>query len=59
VQYTIEVGSGAMIYMPSFMKIAVGIQKLGGGETHTDRQHGDLISLLLLCFQNKERRPRE
>jgi hypothetical protein len=26
--YTIEMGSGAMIYMPSFIKISSGIQKL-------------------------------
>jgi hypothetical protein len=37
-------GSGAMIYVPSFIKIASRIQKLIG-ETH--RQIDDLISLLL------------
>jgi hypothetical protein len=33
----VEMGSGAMLYIPSFMKIGSGIQKLmgGGGEdTH-------------------------
>jgi hypothetical protein len=39
-------GSGAVIYVPSFIKIGSGIQKLIGGETHTDRQQRDLISLL-------------
>jgi hypothetical protein len=31
-------GSGAMIYIPSFIKIGSGIQKLIGGftDTHTD-----------------------
>jgi hypothetical protein len=36
-KYAIEMGSGAMIYIPSFIKIGVGIQKL----------HGDLVSLFL------------
>jgi hypothetical protein len=41
-------GSGAMIYVPSFIKIGSGIQNLIGGYTHTytHRQQGDLISLL-------------
>jgi hypothetical protein len=43
-------GSGAVIYVPSFIKIGSGIQKLIGGDTETDRQQRDLISLL---FQNK------
>jgi hypothetical protein len=45
-------GSNAMIYIPSFIKIGSGIQKVIE-ETH--RQHGDLISLLLF-FLNKESR---
>jgi hypothetical protein len=45
-------GLGAMIYIPSFIKIGLGTQKLMGNSL-THRQHGDLISLLLL-FQNKE-----
>jgi hypothetical protein len=45
-------GSGAMIYIQSFIKIASGIQKFTGG---IHRQHGDLISLFLF-FQNKESR---
>jgi hypothetical protein len=46
------------VYVPSFIKIGSGIQKLIGGtdaQTHTNRQEGDLISLLLF-FQNKESR---
>jgi hypothetical protein len=40
-------GSGAVIYVPSFIKIGLGIQKLiVGGDTHTHRQQRDLISLL-------------
>jgi hypothetical protein len=39
-KYAIEVGSGAMIYIPSFIKIGSGIQKLmeGGGYTDTERR---------------------
>jgi hypothetical protein len=47
-KYTVEVGSGAMIYIPSFLKIGSATQKLLG-EIH--RQHGDRISLLFV--QNK------
>jgi hypothetical protein len=47
-KYAVEMGSGAMIYIPSFIKIGSGIQKLmRGGGSQTHRQHGDLISLLL------------
>jgi hypothetical protein len=44
-KYAVETGSGAMIYIPSFVKIGSGIQKLErpGG---INRQHGDRISLL-------------
>jgi hypothetical protein len=49
-KYAVDMGSGAMIYIPSFIKICSGIQKLIR-ELH--RQHGDLISLLLFS-QNKE-----
>jgi hypothetical protein len=51
-------GSGAMIYKASFIKIGSGIQKLfgrGGIYIQTHRQHGDRISLLLF-FQNEESR---
>jgi hypothetical protein len=46
-------GSGAVIYVPSFIKIGSGIQKLMSGDTQTHTQQRDLISLHLL-FQNKE-----
>jgi hypothetical protein len=48
-KYAIEMGSGAMTYIPSFIKIGSGIQKLIGG---IHRRHGELISPLLF-FQNK------
>jgi hypothetical protein len=52
-KYAFEMGSGAMIYIPRFMNIGSGIQKLmGAGDTQTQRQDGDRISLLSF-FQNK------
>jgi hypothetical protein len=47
--------SDTMTYIPSFIKIGSGIQKLIGG---IHRQHGDRISLLLflIFLQNKESR---
>jgi hypothetical protein len=50
--YVIETGSSAMIYIPGFIKIGVDIKKLIGG---IQRQHGDLISQLLF-FQNEKSR---
>jgi hypothetical protein len=44
-------GSGAMLYIPSFVKVGSKVEP-GGGDLQTHRQHGDLISLLL-CFQTK------
>jgi hypothetical protein len=37
-KYAVEMGSGAMIYIPSFIKIGSGIQKLIREDTHTDTQ---------------------
>jgi hypothetical protein len=54
-KYAVEMGSGAMIYIPSFINTGSGIQKLMG-DTQTHRQDEDRISLLLV-FQNKESRP--
>jgi hypothetical protein len=53
-EYAVVMGSGAMMYtyIPSFIKIGSGIQKLIWA-THT--QHGDIISLLSF-FQSKESR---
>jgi hypothetical protein len=50
-----EMGSGAVIYIPSFIKIGSGVQKFIGGmhrhtqtniHTHTHGQQCDFISLL-------------
>jgi hypothetical protein len=48
-KYTVEMGSGAMMCTPSFIKIGSGIQKLIGGYTgtQTHREHDDFISLFL------------
>jgi hypothetical protein len=43
-KYAVEMGSGAMIYIPCFIKMGSAVQKLIGG--YTDTQHGDRISLL-------------
>jgi hypothetical protein len=51
-EYVVEMGSGATIYIPSSIKIGSGIQKLIWG---IHRQCGDRISLFLF-FQNKKRR---
>jgi hypothetical protein len=46
-EYPVKMGSGVMIYIPSFIKIGLAIQKLIG-RIHTHRQHRDRISLLLI-----------
>jgi hypothetical protein len=51
-KYTVEMGSGGMIYLPSFIKIGSGIQRLMGG---IHRQHGDHVSLLSFFFNNESR----
>jgi hypothetical protein len=45
-KYAVEKGSSAMIYIPSFIQIGSGIQKLKGRDSQTHRQHGECISLL-------------
>jgi hypothetical protein len=36
-KYTVEMDSGAVIYVPSFIKIGSSIQKLIGEDTQTER----------------------
>jgi hypothetical protein len=55
-KYTIEIGSGAMICIPSFIETGSGIQKLIRGYRQAHEQHGDLMRLLLFFFQTKESR---
>jgi hypothetical protein len=44
IKYAVEMGSGAMIYTRSFMKICSRIQQLMAGEGGGHRLHDDLIS---------------
>jgi hypothetical protein len=34
--YVIEMALGGMTYIPSLIKIGLGVRKLLGGDTHTD-----------------------
>jgi predicted RNase H-related nuclease YkuK (DUF458 family) len=47
-KYAVEMGSGAMTFIPSFIKTGSGIQKLLGGDSQTHREHSDFISVILL-----------
>jgi hypothetical protein len=51
-KHAVEVYSGAMVYMPSFLKIGSGIYKLTKCVL-TDIQHSNNINPYLLFFQNK------
>jgi hypothetical protein len=46
--YTVKMSSDAMIYIPSFIKIDSGIQKLTMGDVQTHIQYGYCISLILV-----------
>jgi hypothetical protein len=41
INYAVEMGLGAMICKPSFIKIGSAIQKLIRGDLQAHRQHGD------------------
>jgi hypothetical protein len=43
----VEMSSGVLIYILSFVKIGSGFQKLIRGDTQAHRQHGNRIHLLL------------
>jgi hypothetical protein len=51
--YAVGMGSEAIIYVSSFIKILSGIQKFTREDTQTHRQQCDLI-ILPLFLQNKE-----
>jgi hypothetical protein len=53
IKYTVEMGSDAMIYIPSFIKTGSGIQKLMRRDIQTHRQQGYLISLLIFLFKTR------
>jgi hypothetical protein len=44
-KYVVELGSGAMMYIPSFMKTGSGIETLSVGRIHRHRQHGNSIPI--------------
>jgi hypothetical protein len=52
-KYAVEMGSGGMTYVPSFINIDSGLQNLLGWNTQIYRQQDDLLSLFLF-LQNKE-----
>jgi hypothetical protein len=54
IKYAVEMDSGAMIYIPNFIKIGSGIQMLMGGIHRHTRQQGDLINLILFVFKIRE-----
>jgi hypothetical protein len=54
-KYSVEIDPGAVICIPSFIKIGSAVQKLIVGVTQTHRQHGDCVSLLS-DFEYKESR---
>jgi hypothetical protein len=43
-KYAVGMGSGAMICIPSFIKIGSSIQNNGEGDSQTYRQPGNLMS---------------
>jgi hypothetical protein len=43
-KYAVEMGSVTMVYIPGFIKIGSGIQKLIAGDTQTQR-HTDRIEI--------------
>jgi hypothetical protein len=53
-KYAGEMGSVAMIYIPSFVQTSSCIQKLIRVDSQTHRQHGHRMGLR--CFQNTESR---
>jgi hypothetical protein len=44
-KYSAEMDSGVMIYIPTFIKISSGIQKLIARDRQTHRQHRERIKL--------------
>jgi hypothetical protein len=51
-KYAVQMASGAMIYIPSFIKIGSGIRNLMGGYTETQKQipRQDLLKYTITIF---------
>jgi hypothetical protein len=48
IKYAVEMGSGAMMYIPNFIKTGSGIHELtGNSQTH---RHTDRMEIALPCF---------
>jgi hypothetical protein len=54
-KYAVEMGCGAMIYVPSFIQFGSGIKNRWGIHMQMQRQQGDMMSLLSF-YQNEESR---
>jgi hypothetical protein len=52
-KYTTEMGSDSIIYVLSFIKIGLSIQKSTGEDTKMHSQHGDLTCLFLFLKNKK------
>jgi hypothetical protein len=50
-KYAVEVGSNAMIYISSFIKIGSAVQTSMDGANTKAYRHGDLTSLLLFSSE--------
>jgi hypothetical protein len=55
-KYAVEMGSDAMIYIPSIIKTGSGIQKLIKGDIHTYRELRIASTDFYFFFQNKKSR---
>jgi hypothetical protein len=49
-KYAIHMGSGAMMYIPSFIKIGSGLQKIIGGEDMQTQGHTDSMVISYAYF---------
>lgn len=54
-KFAVELGSGAMICITSFITIGSDFQKFIGEGTETHRDHDDLISLFVGIFNKGSR----
>jgi hypothetical protein len=56
-KYAVEMGSGAMTFIPNFTETDSGILKLAGGYTQTHRDSKVIVkAYLYIFFRNKETR---
>jgi hypothetical protein len=53
-EYSVEMGSGAMIYRQSFIKFSSAIRKMLNVDSEPPRQHDDRISFFFFFFKINE-----